>query len=155
MRCCLLITQQNVRKFEFHTCEYEYAVLIPMKLQMFFRIQDRHGFWHQHDWYVCVFVNCWGQWKPCHNFHKETSEIRHVSSCVSANLASMRNFLDNVRKDIVPDYDYRKKKIRINISYLNSPTEGTSSWFLKIFKIPSSVNLSWHLIGSKIVMIKN
>ena len=96
-----------MRKFEFHTCEYEYAVLIPMKLQMFFRIQDRHGSWHQHDWYVCVFVNCWGQWKPCRSFHKETSEIRHVSFCVSANLASKRNFLGNVRKDIVPDYDYR------------------------------------------------
>ena len=38
--------------------------------------------------------------------------------------------------------------------YLNSPTEGASSWFLEICKIPSSVNLSWHLIGSKIVMMK-
>ena len=105
-----------------------------MKLQMFFRIQDRHGSWHQHDWYVCVFVNCWGQWKPCRSFRKETSEIRHVSFCVSANLASMRNFLGNVRKDIVPDYDYRKKNEN-ELIYLNSPTDGASSWFLEICKI--------------------
>ena len=47
---------------------------------------------------------------PYRSFRKETSEIRHVSFCVSANLASMRNFLGNVRKVIALDYDYRGKR---------------------------------------------